>query len=283
MKEIKDFNTEKNIYIGKVLNHIHYKKLHTRIYEELSTHLDDMYEDFSSTRDDEEEITRKVLEEMGNPDELGKELQEIHKSVLLRVKILKTIFCIILIMLTPFIFDTIFTAGEEIYNFITSFTIEEAEQWIVENKEEVNSIKLITEFEYDGVIHKIYAPEPQGENFKIYHIRSIKCFGINIKNRFDPTHYLYINTDGGVMVDLNPETAKFDKSLFIFLDSNTKAKYFKVKYIPTEDGLEEYWSDFIEIPQDATIDDPKYFILDCPDGYRWNSYKRFDENKEVIE
>ena len=85
------------------------------------------------------------------------------------------------------------------------------------------------------------------------------------------------------MVDLNPENAKFDKSLFIFLDSNTKAKYFKVKYIPTEDGLEEYWSDFIEIPQDATIDGPKYFILDCPNGYRWNNYERFDENKEVIE
>ena len=63
MKELKDFNTEKSIYIGKVLNHIHYKKLHTRIYEEISAHLDDMYEDFSSNCDDEEEITRKVLEE----------------------------------------------------------------------------------------------------------------------------------------------------------------------------------------------------------------------------
>ena len=64
MREIKDFETEKNIFIGKVLNHIHYKKLHTRIYEELSNHMDDMYEDFSSNCDDETEITKKILEEM---------------------------------------------------------------------------------------------------------------------------------------------------------------------------------------------------------------------------
>ncbi|MBO5856654.1 MAG: hypothetical protein J6Q87_00195 [Clostridia bacterium] len=67
MKELKDFNTEKSIYIGKVLNHIHYKKLHTRIYEEISNHLDDMYEDFSAECDDEKEVTKKVLEEMGHP------------------------------------------------------------------------------------------------------------------------------------------------------------------------------------------------------------------------
>ena len=60
MKKIKDFNTEKNIFIGKVLNHIHYKKLHTRIYDELSNHMDDMYEDFSSTCDDEKEIIKKA-------------------------------------------------------------------------------------------------------------------------------------------------------------------------------------------------------------------------------
>ena len=61
MRAIKDFDTEKNIYIGKVLEHIHYKKLHTRIYEELSDHLDDMYEDFSTECEDEQEITKRVL------------------------------------------------------------------------------------------------------------------------------------------------------------------------------------------------------------------------------
>ena len=36
MRETKDFDAEKKIFIGKALNHIHYKKLHRRIYEELS-------------------------------------------------------------------------------------------------------------------------------------------------------------------------------------------------------------------------------------------------------
>lgn len=282
MKEIKDFNTEKNIYIGKVLNHIHYKKLHTRIYEELSTHLDDMYEDFSSTRDDEEEITRKVLEEMGNPDELGKELQEIHKSVLLRVKILKTIFCIILIMLTPFIFDTIFTAGEEIHNCITSFTVEEAEQWIVEERNDGKPINLLTEIEHEGVVHRIYVPEFQDEeDFNIYHIASTKFFGINIKEKFEFAHSTFLSSDDYTIADLE-ESFGLSDVLFIYFDT-PEEKYLKVEYISREDNSRGTWSDFIEIPQDGTIENPKCVLFDCPDGYRWSKYKRFDENKEPIE
>ena len=60
MRAIKDFDTEKNIYIGKVLNHIHYKKLHSRIYEEISTHMDDMYEDFSAKCDFEYSCPEKL-------------------------------------------------------------------------------------------------------------------------------------------------------------------------------------------------------------------------------
>lgn len=89
MREIKDFDTKKNIYIGKVLNHIHYRKLHTRIYEELSNHLDDMYEDFSSTCANEIEIIKRVFDEMGNPEELGEELKKAHKDTLRLVKLIK--------------------------------------------------------------------------------------------------------------------------------------------------------------------------------------------------
>lgn len=86
MREIKDFDTEKKIFIGKVLNHIHYTKLHTRIYEELSNHMDDMYEDFSKTCDNEKEITKRVLDEMGNPKDLGNALKKVHSKTLHWVK-----------------------------------------------------------------------------------------------------------------------------------------------------------------------------------------------------
>ena len=56
------------------------KKLHTRIYEELSNHMDDMHEDFSSICNDEKEVTQRVLDEMGNPEKLGYELKNANKE-----------------------------------------------------------------------------------------------------------------------------------------------------------------------------------------------------------
>lgn len=282
MREIKDFDTVKKVFIGKVLNHIHYNKLHARIYEELSNHMDDMYEDFSSTCDDENEVTKRVINEMGNPDELGSELQKIHKSVLLRARILKSVCSIILIILMPYIFDGVYTAGENIYNYITAFTVEEAEQWIVENKTEGQTIKFLTEVEHNGVVHRIYAPEVQDENFDIYHICSVKLLGINIKDKFEYAHSTYISSDEYTIANLNTDTYRLSDALFIYFD-NPQEEYLKVKCIPTEEGLDEYWSDFIKIPQNGTIDKPEYVLFDCPDGYRWNKYERYDENKELIE
>lgn len=49
-----------------------------------------------------------------------------------------------------------------------------------------------------------------------------------------------------------------------------------------EDGSKGPWSDFIKIPQNSTVEEPQYAYFDCPDGYRWSHYERFDENKEFI-
>ena len=97
MREIKDFDTEKNIFIGKVLNHIHHRKLHKRIYEEISNHLDDMYEDFNQDFDNEAVIVEKIFNEMGDPNELGKEMKIVHSKTLRRVKVLKATAIILVI------------------------------------------------------------------------------------------------------------------------------------------------------------------------------------------
>ncbi len=109
MREIKDFETEKNIFIGKVLNHIHYKKLHTRIYEELSNHIDDMFCDFIDGGMSEEDATQKFLSEMGSPEELGEELKKTHKDTLRLVKFIKstTVLAVFVLIISIFgIFET---------------------------------------------------------------------------------------------------------------------------------------------------------------------------------
>lgn len=282
MMEIKDFDTEKKIYIGKVLNHIHYRKLHARIYEELSNHLDDMYEDFSRECDDEIEITKKVIDEMGNPDELGEELKKANATKLLMARVFK-IVCFILSI--PLLYSAwVVTAhiGMEIIDYTRTYTITEAEEWIMENKTEGKAIKLLTEVEHNGVVHRIYVPEVQSENFDIYHINSTKLFGINIKDRFEYSHSTYISSDEYTIANLNTDSYRLSDALFIYFD-DPEEEYLKIEYISLEDGSRGTWSDFIKIPQNGTVDKPEYVLFDCPDGYRWSRYERFDENKELIE
>lgn len=281
MREIKNFDTEKKIYIGKVLAHIHYKKLHTRIYEEISNHMDDMYEDFGSTCDDEIEVTKKVLEEMGDPHYLGLELKKANKAKLLRAKVFKTLCIILCLPVLYSVWVILINVGMEIENYFYADTAEEAEEWILENRTDGKPIELLTEIEHNDVIHRIYVPEFQTkENFEIYHIYSTKFFGFNIKNRFERSHCFYGPNDNYTMASLDQQPIR-DELIIYF--NKPDYKYIKVQFIPVDEGLEEYWSDYIEMPQDATVDEPKCFILDCPDGYRWNNYERFDENKNSID
>lgn len=281
MKELKDFNTEKSIYIGKVLEHIHYKKLHTRIYEEISTHMDDMYEDFSASYDDEIEVTKRVLEEMGHPHYLGLELKKANRAKLLQVKVIKTLCILLCLPVLYSVWVMLIHIGMELENYFYADTAEEAEEYILKNRTDGQPIELLTELKHDGVVHRIYVPKVQNEeNFKIYHIYSIEFFGINIKNRFERSHCSYGPNGNYTMASLDQRPIRDELMIYY---NTPDYKYIKVQFKPVEDGLEEFWSDFIEIPQDATIDDPKFFILDCPDGYRWNNYERFDENKNSID
>lgn len=288
MKETKDFNTEKNIYIGKVLNHIHYKKLHTRIYEEISNHMDDMYEDFSTNCDDEKEITRKVLEEMGHPHYLGLELRKANKTKLFWARAFKIACAILTLPILYSVYVLVAHIGMEISDYFNAYDIEKAEQRIIEYYNDGEPIKLLTEVEKDGIIYKFYVPKKQSEDdLKVYYTKSIDVFGISVKDKFSGFgggHMGNSSRDADSVLLLTEGVPNSDYDCLYFFSKPYDTKYIKIYYEPFLDNkVEPYWSDYIEIPQDGTKDNPKWLLIECPDGYEWNKYERFDENKEVIE
>lgn len=288
MKELKDFNTEKSIYIGKVLNHIHYKKLHTRIYEEISAHLDDMHEDYSNIYDDEKEITKRVFEEMGHPHYLGLELKKANKTILFWVRMFK-IACAVLTL--PIIYLSIVAVSlveSEISHYFNAYDIEKAEHHIMEYYNDGEPIKLLTEVEKDGIIYKFYIPQNQSEDdLKVYYTKSIDVFGISVKDKFSGFgggHMGNSTRSTDAVLLLTEGIPNSDYDCLYFFSKSYDTKYIKIYYEPFLDNkVEPYWSDYIEIPQNGTTDNPKWLLIECPDGYEWNKYERFDENKEVIE
>lgn len=288
MREIKDFDTEKKIYIGKVLNHIHYKKLHSRIYEEISNHMDDMYEDFSKNCSDEIEVTKRVLKEMGNPYTLGQELKKANKVKLFWARVFKIACAIFTLPILYLSIVAISHIGAEISHYFNAYDIEKMEQCIIEDYNDGEPIKLLTEVEKDGILFKIYVPQKQGEDdFEVYYTKSIKVFGISIKDRFSRRgggHRGNSSEDSDVVALITPNIATTEYDYLYIFSKSSDTKYIKIYYEPFLDNdVEPYWSDFIEIPQGATIDNPKFILLKCPEKYKWGEYKRFDENKEPID
>ena len=281
MRDLKDFNTEKSIYIGKVLNHIHYKKLNTRIYEELSAHLDDMYEDFSTECDDEKEITKRVFEEMGHPHYLGLELKKANITKLFWARLFKFAIGISIIPLTLFSIVLISNICSELHTYFHATDIETKEMQIVENYNGGESIHLLTEIEHDGIVYRYYLPDKRPENRCVYfRTESIKVFGISVRDKF--VEYGRSSSPDSNEIRLNIGKSWIFNDYLWVLYGETGPKYIKKYYEPidTDSGLEPYWSDFIEIPQNGTYENPIIIYSQMPEGYRWNTYKNYDENKE---
>ena len=279
------FEQFKNEYLSKTLKPIHYKKLKKRIHEELSAHIDDMYEDFSHEYDDELEIVKIIREEMGNATELGIELKEANKRKLFVTKVFK-IACVILalptlislISLSMFVIDDVTT-------YFYADGIEEREQRLSQEYNNGEPIKFLYEYENDGIVYRYYVPEERKEDgYNLYHTDSIKVLGISVKDKFGAFGASGGDNDNIIKLRVDPYKLSTGDYYYIFI-GETEEKYIKLYYEPTdiESGLEPYWSDFIEFPQNGTYEEPVVIFIDCPDGYHWSTYEEFDENKEPIE
>ncbi len=279
------FEQFKNEYLEKALKPIHYKKLKNRICEELSAHMDDMYEDFSKDCDNELEIVKKIREEMGNATELGIELKEANKRKLFVTKIFKIAFAILslpmlisLISLSMFVIDDMET-------YFYADNIEEKEQLLSQEYNNGEPIKFLFEFENDGIVYRYYVPEERKEDgYNLFHTDSIKVLGMSVKNKFGAFGASSGDNDNIIKLRVDPYKLSTDDYYYIFV-GETEEKYIKLYYEPIdrESGLEPYWSDFIEFPQNGTYEEPIAIFIDCPDGYHWNTYEEFDENKKPIE
>ncbi|MBR5246155.1 MAG: hypothetical protein IKV25_02140 [Clostridia bacterium] len=285
MKELKDFNTEKSIYIGKVLEHIHYKKLHTRIYEEISNHMDDMYEDFSSTCDDEKEITKKVLDEMGHPHYLGLELKKANKAKLFWARFFKITISISAIPLAFCIIILTTNIFSEIRPYFKATDIETKEMRIVEKYNNGEPIKFLFETEVDGIVHRYYLPEKQSESSDVYFdTQSIKVFGISVKDKFVEYGRSTGPLDNELTIQLG-NSGRLEDS-YLVLTAPADYKYVRFRFQHNECSIKNeattFWGDYIEIPDDITYENPFVVFIDCPDDCYWYQREFYNENKEVV-
>ncbi|MDD5945584.1 MAG: permease prefix domain 1-containing protein [Clostridia bacterium] len=73
---------EFNSYTDRVLTHIKFRYDHEGIRQELNEHLEDMTEDYMSEGMTENEAVSMAVLNMGDPDEIGEELNKAHSPLL---------------------------------------------------------------------------------------------------------------------------------------------------------------------------------------------------------
>ena len=282
MRYFSSFNEAKEFYIERVLYHIHYKKLRKRIKEEIENHMDDMYDDFKNDFDDEPDVTKKVVDEMGDPDELGLELKEANKKILRIVRAFKVTLALSIIPALIFCQTVLYDPIMEIKEYYKAVDTATIEAQMSEKYNNGKPIRLFAEADHNGKVHRYYVSDEQPEGrFVCFHTESITVLGKSCKDKF-----LYFGCSSGGYSDIHQFNLDYHSPDYLLvLTAPTEAKYYKMYLEPinSDSGLEPYWSDYVEYPQNGTYNNPVSVLVDLPEGYHWSYVKEFDENKELIE
>lgn len=255
------------------------KKLYKRIYNELSEHMDDMYDDFVSNGIDESYVPEKVIEEMGNAEELGKELYNANKkrylittTIAFLVRTAIILFCVIC---APPILD-------ELVDYIQYFDIKSVEAAL---KEEYGEITFMGEYESNGKNYRLYAPVNQPEDrYEVYSAESAEFFGKNLPDKYHSFGCDFSGSPHIACMFINVgdcylcENAHFE----VFL-APSNAKYVSFTYEACN-GCNPYTTDKNEITSEIfeIKDAPCVIEVESIQGYSMYKYNYFDENLNPI-
>lgn len=98
-------------YLNDVVSHVRFVFDRKQIRQELTEHMEDLYEDLLSQEIDEAQAAELTVDYMGDSEELGKELNKVHNPVLGYIWLVLAILCLVVTAQTAFgLLDT----GKEI-------------------------------------------------------------------------------------------------------------------------------------------------------------------------
>lgn len=109
--------TERDAFIEKVLSHVKFKFDHEAIKEELEEHIEDMLEDLREEGLEGKEAMAAAVLHMGDPDEIGEQLNRAHRPLLGTVWLISKAAAIIMIVLTAI---SVIWSGVDLIKNLTS-------------------------------------------------------------------------------------------------------------------------------------------------------------------
>lgn len=75
-----DMNYSRKDFINNICREISFKEAHKPIREELEIHIDDLIENYIEKGFEEKEALIRAIQSMGNPKEIGYNLNKVHST-----------------------------------------------------------------------------------------------------------------------------------------------------------------------------------------------------------
>ena len=123
MRPLSDYD-----FVNRVLSHVKFKYDHAEIAKELNDHIEDMADELMKSGIDESKAKEMAEGFMGDPDEIGEELNREHSAVLGWVwRISRIIVIALFIMLMPTFLNTGLLAANTALNVFEGYGENEAE------------------------------------------------------------------------------------------------------------------------------------------------------------
>lgn len=184
-------------YLSAVCDFFPIHRLRKRIYKELSAHMQDLLEDYVSQGMELQAAREAVLAEMGDPEELRRELIRVYRPTIWRIRLQRLVILTAAFLVLVYVVEPIY---DECRTYYYSAPLAEAEAQLTSACAEFGEIELLKEVEYSGRLYRYYVPKQQEKNCnRIYCMESVRVFGRELHNRF-----VFSGTqksDGGLFMD----------------------------------------------------------------------------------
>lgn len=270
----------KENYLSIACKSIHKdKRLYKRIYKELSEHMDDMYDDFAINNIDETSIPEMIIAEMGNAEELGKELYNANKkkywtSLTITILLRTIIFFVLLTYAPPML--------NEAVDYMRYWDVETIEDTLTQ---EYGEITFLGEYESNNKTYRLYIPVVQPKDcYEVYSAMSGTIWGKNLPDKFRSYYRDYHNSPmiqcSFIRSDDCFPCGGADAIIFL---APTNAKYISFTYKPCSTCNPD-------VSEEETITSEVFEIADVPcvipieyiQGYSMYKFNYFDENLNPI-
>lgn len=258
--------------------------------------MQDLLEDYVSQGMELQAARKAVLAEMGDPEELRRELIRAYRPTIWRIRLQRLVILTAVFLVLVYVVEPIY---DECMTYRYSYTLAEAEAFLSAQCAEdgAGELAFVEEIEHNGRLYRYYMPKVQKYPMnRMYRIESVRVFGKELHDRFagfscEATNGCYFTdnldfeaytNDSRIAVLLQWQRPAPTERAYAFIFANpVGVRYFTAQVFPTNEfgGAAYDMPPLDTLPYYAVSADPGLIVVKYPTGTELGNMQFLDADK----